>query len=98
MTLHTVSVDIAIITDTGVIQIQYLTLVAGIAAKAGLPMDEAWKAITINAARLTGIGDIVGSLEVGKDGDVVIWQADPLREIGEESQVTVMDGKVVYKS
>jgi imidazolonepropionase-like amidohydrolase len=42
------------------------------AAKAGLPYEEAWKAITINAATLTGINDRVGSLEVGKDGDVVI--------------------------
>ena len=61
-------------------------------------MDEAWKAITINAATLTGIGDRVGSFEVGKDGDVVIWQADPLREIGAEAAITIIDGKVVYEA
>jgi len=93
--LHKAGVDIAIITDAGVIQIQYLPLVAGLAAKSGLPIDEAWKSITINAATLTGIGDKVGSLEVGKDGDVVIWQADPLCEIGAEAFVTIIDGKVV---
>ena len=96
--LNSVGVDIAIITDAGVIQIEYLPLVAGMAAKAGLPFEEAWKAITINAATLTGIGDRVGSLEVGKDGDVVIWQADPLREVGAEAHITVIDGKVVYRA
>ena len=97
-TLHTAGVDLAIITDAGVIQIQYLPLVAGMAAKAGLPIDEAWKAITINPATLIGIGDRVGSLEIGKDGDVVIWQADPLHEIGAESAITIIDGKVVYEA
>ena len=96
--LNSAGVDIAIITDAGVIQIEYLPLVAGMAVKAGLPLEEAWKAITINAATLTGIGDRVGSLEVGKDGDVVIWQADPLREVGAEAYITVIDGKVVYRA
>lgn len=96
--LHSVGVDIAIITDAGVIQIEYLPLVAGMAVKEGLPLDEAWRSITINAATLTGIGDRVGSLEVGKDGDVVIWQADPLREVGAAAHITVIDGKVVYRA
>ena len=96
--LYKAGVKIAIITDAGVIQIQYLPLVAGMATKAGLPYEEAWKAITINAATLTGINDRVGSLEVGKDGDVVIWQADPLTEIGAEAHVTILDGKVVYSA
>lgn len=96
--LHAAGVDIAIITDAGVVQIQYLTLVAGLAVKSGLPYDEAWKAITINPATINGIEDRVGSLEVGKDGDVVIWKADPLREINAEPLVTVIDGKVVYRA
>jgi imidazolonepropionase-like amidohydrolase len=40
----------------------------------------------------------VGSLEVGKDGDVVIWTKDPLLNIGGEAYVTVVDGKVVYSA
>ena len=96
--LHEAGVKVAIITDASVIQIQYLPLVAGMAAKSGLPYHEAWKAITINPATLTGIGSRVGSLEVGKDGDVVIWQADPLCEIGAEAHITVIDGKVVYRA
>ncbi len=96
--LYEAGVEIAIITDAPVIPIQALPMCAGLAAKAGLPMEEAWKAITINPARLTGIGDRVGSLEVGKDGDVVIWTADPLIQLGGEAAVTVVNGKVVYQA
>jgi imidazolonepropionase-like amidohydrolase len=66
------------------------------AVTAGLEEDEAWRAITINPARATGIADRVGSLEAGKDGDVVIWGADPLHTVGAESWMTVVEGKVVY--
>ena len=90
-------VPVSIITDAPVIPLEYLPLCAGLAANAGLPEDEAWRAITVNPATYTGIGDRVGSLEVGKDGDIVVWSADPIREVGASAYVTVIDGKVVYK-
>ena len=71
---------------------------AGLAVSSGLPMEEGWKAITINPAESIGIADRVGSLEVGKDGDVVIWQDDPLVVVGAKAQVTIIDGKVVYQA
>jgi imidazolonepropionase-like amidohydrolase len=71
---------------------------AGFAFSAGLPYEEAWRAITINPAKQTGLGDRVGSLEAGKDGDVVIWAADPLTTVGAEAYVTVVDGKVAYRA
>ena len=95
--LHAAGVPISIITDAPVIPLQNLPMCAGLAANAGLPMDEAWKAITINPARQTGIGDRVGSLEPGKDADVVIWEADPLTTVGAGAWMTVVDGKVVYQ-
>ena len=94
--LHNAGVTVSIITDAPVIPLQYLPMCAGLAMNAGLPAEEAWKAITINPAVSTGIGDRVGSLVPGKDGDVVIWTADPLTTLGAESYVTVVDGKVVY--
>ena len=96
--LHNAGVTVSIITDCPVIPLQYLTMCAGLAANAGLPMEEAWKAITINPAVSTGIGDRVGSLEKGKDGDVVIWTADPLTVLGAESYTTIIDGKIVYQA
>ena len=96
--LHAAGVPISIITDSPVIPQENLPMCAGLAVSAGLPMEEGWRAITINPAVQTGIGDRVGSLEVGKDGDVVIWTADPLVTIGAEAYITVVDGKVVYSA
>lgn len=95
--LKAAGVPISIITDAPVIPLQYLPMCAGLAASEGLDMEEAWKAITINPATYTGIADRVGSLEAGKDGDVVIWTADPLTTIGAHAYATIVDGKVVYQ-
>ena len=89
---------VSIITDAPVIPIQYLPMCAGLAVNAGLNVEDAWKAITINPAESIGIGDRVGSLEPGKDGDVVIWTADPMTALGAESYATVVNGKVVYQA
>ena len=96
--LSKAGVKVSIITDAPVIPLQNLPMCAGLAANAGLPMEEAWKAITINPAESLGIADRVGSLEPGKDGDVVIWTADPLTTIGGEAYITVVDGKIVYSA
>ena len=96
--LHKAGVPISIITDAPVIPLQYLPMCAGLAVNAGLDLEEAWRAITINPARQTGIADRVGSLEVGKDADIVIWAADPLSTIGGEAYITIVDGKVIYQA
>ena len=96
--LHAAGVPISIITDAPVIPLEYLPLCAGLAVNAGLPYEEAWKAITLRPASLIGIGDRVGSLEVGKDADLVIWTADPLTTVGASAMVTVVDGKIVYRA
>jgi len=51
---------------------------AGNAVSYGLPPDAALAALTINPARMFGVADVSGSLEAGKDADVVIWSGDPL--------------------
>ena len=96
--LHAAGVPVSIITDAPVIPLEHLPMCAGFAAAAGLPYEEAWRAITVNPANHTGIGDRVGSLEVGKDGDVVIWQDDPLTKIGTGAYITIVDGNVVYRA
>ena len=94
--LHEAGVKTCIITDAPVIPLQYLPMCAGLAVNAGLDAEVAWKAITINPAQAIGIADRVGSLEVGKDADMVIWTADPLKNIGGEAWITIVDGKIVY--
>jgi len=96
--LHAAGVPVSIITDAPVIPLQYLPMCAGLAINSGLDYEEGWKAITINPAVQTGIGDRVGSLEPGKDGDVVIWTADPMTTLGAEAHVTIVDGKIVYQA
>ena len=91
-------VKVSIITDSPVIPLQYLPMCAALAVKEGLSQEDAWKAITINPAESTGIGDRVGSLEPGKDGDVVIWTADPMTTVGAESAMTIVNGKIVYQA
>ena len=95
--LHAAGVHISIITDAPVIPLQYLPMCAGLAADAGLDREEAWRAITINPATALGIADRVGSLEPGKDGDVVIWSADPITTLAAAAAYTIVDGKVVYQ-
>lgn len=97
-TLTNAGVKVSIITDAPVIPLQYLPMCAALAANSGLDKEEAWKAITINPAESIGIADRVGSLEVGKDGDIVIWTADPMTTVGAESYMTIVDGKVVYSA
>ena len=96
--LHAAGVPISIITDAPVIPLEHLPMCAGFAVSSGLPYEEGWRAITINPAVQTGIADRVGSLEVGKDGDVVIWNQDPIKSIGAGAYVTVVDGKIVYRA
>ena len=96
--LYRAGLTVSIITDAPVIPLQYLPLAAGLAAAAGLPMEEAWHAITINPAKSLGIADRVGSLEPGKDADLVLWTADPLTTIGGEAYMTIVNGEIVYQA
>ena len=96
--LSDAGVMVSIITDSPVIPQQYLPMCAALAVNAGLDVETAWKAITIHPAKSTGIGHRVGSLEPGKDGDVVIWTADPMTTVGAESYITIVDGKIVYSA
>ncbi|MFA9424350.1 MAG: amidohydrolase family protein, partial [Sedimentibacter sp.] len=91
-------VKIAIITDSNVIPIQHINMCAGMAVKAGLSEEEAWKSITINPAEIVGIDDRVGSLKVGKDADIVIFKGNPLLDIDYETVMTIIDGKIVYRN
>lgn len=82
---------VSIITDNSVIPQQYLPLCAGMAVKAGMDPFDALKAITINPAEHIGVADRVGSLEVGKDADVVITNGCPF-EVMTKVRAVFIDG------
>lgn len=68
--------QVSIITDSSVIPQQYLPLCAGLAVKAGMDPFDALKAITIHPARHLGLDARVGSIEAGKDADLVLAEGD----------------------
>lgn len=87
---------VSIITDAPVIPQQYLTLCAGLAVKAGMDPFKALQAITINPARHIGVDGRVGSLEAGKDADVVLTGGDPMVSDTVVKYV-IADGKVLIR-
>ena len=95
--LHEAGVKVAITTDSPVIPLQYLPICAGLAHKSGLDEMEALKAITINAAEIVGIDDRVGSIEVGKDADIVIYDSNPIKDIDCNTYMTIINGEIIYK-
>lgn len=94
--LHKAGVKVAITTDHPVTRIQDLAICAGFAAKEGLGIEEGLKAITINPAEICNVADRVGSIEVGKDADIAIFDGNPM-EVFTKNLYTIIDGEVIYK-
>jgi len=90
-------VTIAITTDHPVVPINFLVHQASLSVKYGLDRDTALRALTINPARIIGVDDRLGSLEPGKDADVVIWSGDPL-DVLSRVQRAFMDGREIYSA
>ena len=87
---------ISINTDSPVVAQEQLSVQTAMAVRLGLPDEVGLRAITINAAHFVGSDDRIGSLQVGKDADLVFWSGDP---IDPRSHVvrTVVNGNVAYK-
>ncbi len=86
--------QVSIITDSPVIPQEHLPLCAGMAVKAGMDPFKALQAITINPARHGGVEDRVGSLEVGKDADIVITDGCPF-EVSTNVEYVLINGRCV---
>jgi imidazolonepropionase-like amidohydrolase len=76
--------------------VSHLPFEAGLAAAHGLPEDQALRAITLGAAEILGIADRVGSIQPGKEADLVILDGDPL-EITTRVEWVVIRGEMVYR-
>lgn len=92
--LAKVGCQVSIITDAPVIPQEYLPLCAALAVKSGMDSFQALQAITINPAKHCGIDDRVGSLEVGKDADIVLMNGDLMDPSAEVLKVFV-SGKLI---
>lgn len=88
----------AIMTD-GPCFVPYMIITqAGEAVRTGLDELRALAMITINAAKIIGCDDRVGSLEAGKDGDVLIFDGMPAVDTDARNRCTIIDGKIVYQA
>jgi len=88
---------VAIMTDHPIIPIQYLVLCAALSVKDGMDESEALKAITINPAKILGIDDRVGSIEKGKDADIVIMNGHPFDTFS-TTEVVLVNGEIAYRA
>lgn len=87
----------AITTDHPVSKIQFLPICAGLAVKAGMSLEEGLRSITINAAKICGVDDRVGSLAPGKDADIAVFDGNPM-EVFTPTRYTLIDGKIVFSA
>jgi len=83
-------------TDHPVVDGRNLVLTASIAVQWGMKEENALRAVTLGSAEHIGIDGRVGSLEIGKDADLVIWSDNPL-EFTSFADITIIDGVVVYE-
>ncbi|MFA5467025.1 MAG: amidohydrolase family protein, partial [Candidatus Izemoplasmatales bacterium] len=89
-------VKFAIMTDHPVIHLANALTQVGIFVREGLPELEGLRAVTLYAAEINNIAERVGSIEVGKDADVVIWDNHPLHYLTKTDFVFI-NGEIVYK-
>ena len=94
--LEQAGIEYAMMTDHPVTPEQYLPICTAVAVREGASEEGALKAITINAAKITGIADRVGSIEVGKDADIAVFSGHPF-EFRSRCVLTLVNGKVAHE-
>jgi imidazolonepropionase-like amidohydrolase len=90
-------VPVDIMTDADVVQESFLRYQAAIAVKYGMDPKEALKSITFNPARTMGLEGRIGSLEPGKDADLVVFDGDPF-DVATRTVAVFIDGRIVYEA
>lgn len=95
--LSKAGITVALTTDHPVSRIQYLPLCAALAVKEGMDRYAALRAITIDAARICRVDKRLGSLKIGKDADIAVYDGDPF-EISSKLRATVINGVIVWKN
>jgi len=88
-------VKVAIQTDESS-AVKFLPINAALAVREGMPEEDALRAITIVPAEIIGVEKRVGSLEAGKDADVVVFSHHPF-DYQAVAEIVLVDGEVVYK-
>lgn len=95
--LHNKGVLCSVISDGPIETPHSLVLQIGELVRYGLNIESAIELITINPAKISGVDDRVGSIEIGKDGDIAIFNAIPGLDTRALVEYTIIDGRVVYR-
>ena len=90
-------VNVAIITDSPILSEESLYHHIGEAVREGLSQKRAMRMVTINPARIIGAEERIGSLEIGKDADIILVKGKLGLDTDAEVQCTIIDGKIVYE-
>ncbi len=88
-------VTVSLHTDNPVIEERNYREQASIINHYGMPDEAALQTVTINPAKILGIDSRVGSIDVGKDADLVVWNGYPL-ELTSKADKVFIDGRLVY--
>ncbi|PCJ19773.1 MAG: amidohydrolase [Candidatus Cloacimonadota bacterium] len=86
----------SISTDHPVYPIDLLPFDAALSMREGLSLEDAIKSITINAAKILSVDDRVGSIEIGKDADLVIWNKHPILETQAKVKKVFINGQLIF--
>ena len=84
------------VSGRGGLQSKHAALSAALAAAHGMDADAALRAITLTPAEIFGVADRIGSLDVGKDADIVIMTGHPF-ETSSRVNMVLIEGKIVYE-
>jgi len=90
-------VHVDIMTDSDVVQQSFLRFQAAVAVKYGMDPGQALRAITLNPAKTMGLESRIGSLEPGKDADLVVFDGDPF-DVATRALTVFIDGRIVYEA
>ncbi len=93
--LSKAGVKVAIQVDEGSAT-KYLAINAALAVREGLPVEDGLRAVTINAAEIIGVEKRVGSLEAGKDADVVVFSGHPF-DYMTRTELVLVSGEIAYR-
>lgn len=94
--LNNHGIEVSIVTDHPYVPIQYLNVCAALAVREGLSEEKALEGITLNPAKSLGVDHRIGSIEVGKDADLVLWSHHPFH-FEARPILTMIDGKIIHK-
>lgn len=94
--LEKAGIEFTLTTDSHVLPMEGFLPQVAMLIRHGLTEETAYKCVTINAARAIDMDEVIGSIEVGKEADLVIWASEPFKA-GGKPETVIIGGKIQYQ-